>query len=475
MPADQLEQGHAHGRRRLLAEPVDRHQQHQVASGLRRSVEPAPHTPTLAQQVPPIAKQPLLELGHGDALDREVTGEQARGLELSICRLAEQEEPRILCQALAAVATLRADWAEPIAIAALARPEMAVKQEAALALAQVGSARAITTLVGWLAHHDNRGLREALIAALKRAAGPSLVAVLVDTLAQETELRRISLVWDALSGRLPLAAALRLARSREPAHQALLAACLEGQVKLADGETAVLAAQLRRARLLPRPVVKDPGRALRVDGFAPEAARALMKQRTPTLESEVLATVRVGLTEWIAWLRIEADAEALALVLEAAQAQHVDHVGGLLEQRLQHRRRARPEARREDRHAPDPPRVLDVHRREPLDQLPAHDVRDPDQLLRGPQRVGVEALEQRIEMALAHEHPVPMRREQEFTQRRTEPQRRPRGQRDAQAQRERDQEHHDPRAEIAADRVAREQIDGHRAPRRRHRCVIAHR
>lgn len=258
-------------------------------------------------------------------------GEQARGLELSICRLAEQEEPRILCQALAAVATLRADWAEPIAIAALARPEMAVKQEAALALAQVGSARAITTLVGWLAHHDNRGLREALIAALQRAAGPSLVAVLVDTLAQETELRRISLVWDALSGRLPLAAALRLARSREPAHQALLAACLEGQVKLADGETVVLAAQLRRARLLPRPVVKDPGRALRVEGFAPEAARALLQQRTPALESEVLATVRVGLAEWIAWLRSEADAEALALVLEAAQLQHVEHVGGLLE------------------------------------------------------------------------------------------------------------------------------------------------
>lgn len=258
-------------------------------------------------------------------------GEEARGLELSICRLAEQEEPRILCQALAAVATLRADWAEPIAIAALERPEMAVKKEAALALAQVGSDRSIAALVGWLAHHDNRGLREGLLAALQRAAGPSLVAVLVDALAQETEARRVSLLWDALSGRLPLAAALRLARSSQPAHRALLAACLEGQVGLADGDAARLAAQLRRARLLPRPVVKDPGRALRVEGFSAEAARALIQQRTPALESAVLATVRAGLAEWIAWLRSDAEPEALALVLEAAQVQHGEHFAALLE------------------------------------------------------------------------------------------------------------------------------------------------
>lgn len=165
-------------------------------------------------------------------------GEGARWLfELSICRLAEQEEPRILGQALAAVAaTLGAQWAEPIVLAALQRPEMAVKKEAAHALAQVGSERSIAALVEWLAHHDNRGFREALLAALQRAAGPSMVAVLVAALENETEARRIGLLWDALAGHLPLAAALRLARSAHAAHRSLLEACVRGEVALAGGD-----------------------------------------------------------------------------------------------------------------------------------------------------------------------------------------------------------------------------------------------
>lgn len=230
-------------------------------------------------------------------------GEQARGLELSICRLAAHEEPRILCQALAAVATLRARWAEPIALGALQHREMAVKKEAALALAEVAGERSIAALVGWLAHHDNRGFREALLAALQRAAGPALVAVLVAALADETEARRVELLRDALSGRLPLAAALRLARSPRPADQALLTACLDGAVKLADADPAALAAQLHRARLLPRPPAPDPGRTLRLEGFSPAAARALVEQRAPKLEAAILATVRAALAEWIAWLR----------------------------------------------------------------------------------------------------------------------------------------------------------------------------
>lgn len=147
-------------------------------------------------------------------------GEEARGLELSICRLAEHEEPRIMAQALAAVAALGAQWAEPMVLAALRRAEMAVKKEAAHALAQVGSARAVAPLVEWIAHHDNRGFREELLAALEHAAGPSLVAVLVDALDRETEPRRIELLGEALSGRLTLAAALRLARSPGPRERA---------------------------------------------------------------------------------------------------------------------------------------------------------------------------------------------------------------------------------------------------------------
>lgn len=262
-------------------------------------------------------------------------GEGARGLELSLCRLAEHEDPRILTQALAAIASFGAQWAEPLVIAALRRPEMAVKKEAAHALATVGSERAVVPLVEWLAHHDNAGFRTELSAALGRAAGPTRVAVLVDALEHESEPRRIELLWDALGGQLPAAAALRLARSSRPSHRALLDACLAGRVALADADAERLAALLHRSKLLPAAPRRDPGRRLRVEGFSPAAARELVDARAPALESEILATVRAGLADWIAWLRTSdvADPRALALVLDAAQpgASHAEQAGALLE------------------------------------------------------------------------------------------------------------------------------------------------
>jgi HEAT repeat protein len=336
--------------------------------GVRRSIEPGPETGRdlvlqvasdwLREDPAPAVCVALLELvgrhGPGAATlrlvepfwrhgDREVrraaieailaAGEGARGLELSICRLAEHEEPRIMVQALAAVGALGAQWAEPMVIAALRRPEMAIKKEAAHALAQVGSERSVAPLVEWLAHHDNRGFRSELLAALQHAAGPSLVAVLVDALASESEPRRIELLWDALGGHLPLTAALRLARSSHASHRSLLAACLDGRVALADADAERLAAQLHRAKLLPPAPRKDPGRQLRVEGFSPPAARALVDLRTAELEAPILATVRSGLADWIAWLRTDDvnDPRVLALVLDAAQPAHAEHVGALLD------------------------------------------------------------------------------------------------------------------------------------------------
>lgn len=263
-------------------------------------------------------------------------GEGARGLELSLCRLAEHEEPRIMTQALAAIASFGAQWAEPLVIAALRRPEMAVKKEAAHALATVGSERAVAPLVEWLAHHDNAGLRTELSAALAHAAGPMRVAVLVDALEHETEPRRIELLGDALGGHLPLAAALRLARSSRPWHRALLEACLAGRVALADADAERLAAVLHRSKLLPAAAPRrDPGRRLRVEGFSPPAARELVDARAPALEAAILATVRAGLADWIAWLRTSdvVDPRALALVLDAVPsgASQAEQAGALLE------------------------------------------------------------------------------------------------------------------------------------------------
>lgn len=262
-------------------------------------------------------------------------GDGARGLELSLGKLAaEASDPRLLGQALAALRTLRAAWAEPIVRAALARPEMAVKKEAADALAEIGNPRSIPALVDWLARHDNDSFRVGLGRALQRAAGPAYVAVIVDALERATEARSQELLWQALAGQLTLAAALRLARSAHPAHRALVDACLDRRVALAGATADELAAQLHRARLRPAEPKPDPARRLRLEGFSPEAARQLVASRTPELDAQILPVVRLGLADWIAWLLAERDAAApgaAALVLDAADATHAEHAGALVE------------------------------------------------------------------------------------------------------------------------------------------------
>src|SRR5690606_35788460 len=94
------------------------------------------------------------------ALEAILSGESdEHGLTLSIGRLAAAEDPRIVRQALIGIRQLRAAWAEPVVIAALARPEMLIKREAASTLAVIGSRRCVPTLIDWLATHDNPGFR----------------------------------------------------------------------------------------------------------------------------------------------------------------------------------------------------------------------------------------------------------------------------------------------------------------------------
>ncbi|MEM9454365.1 MAG: HEAT repeat domain-containing protein [Myxococcota bacterium] len=297
----------------------------------------APSGPTLRMI------EPLWRHGHREVRRAAIeaileAGEGARGLELSICRLAEHDEPRILVQALGAVKVLGARWAEPVVLAALDHPQMGVKRAAAEALEEIASERAVPTLVRWLAHHDNASFRAELRRALARAAGISTVAVLVEALGYEAQSRRIELLWDALSGTLPLAAAIRLALSERASDRRLLEACLEGRVSLADADRDTLAAQLHRARLRSPPKDKDdPGWRLRVEGFSPEAAVELLQALEPKRRSAIVSTIAPALADWIAWLRSEPrlaqgqDAPtALALVLDASQAQHQEHVDALL-------------------------------------------------------------------------------------------------------------------------------------------------
>jgi hypothetical protein len=290
------------------------------------------------------AIEALLEAG--DASPREGSGSGrwrsagtgVRGLELSICRLSEANDPQIVRQALAAVARLHAGWAEPMVVAALRMPEMGIKKEAAAALAVIGTHRCVPALVEWLGYHDNTAFRSSLSAALDTAAGASAPAILVDALTLDggegsNEQRRRKLLHEALGGRLTLAAILRLARSPHPSHVALVEAVLAGEVVLANASSDELAAALHRAKLRPLPPSDDPTQRLRLEGFSEQAALELVAKLEPKYESQMLAAVRAGIAEWLTWLGDPTNKpnDAVRLVLGAATSAHVEHFDRLLD------------------------------------------------------------------------------------------------------------------------------------------------
>ncbi len=262
------------------------------------------------------------------------SGEGARGLELSICRLAQSGDPRILCQALEGVASLGATWAQALVVTSLERKEMSVKKAAADALAVIGRAAAVPAIVYWLGRHDNSGFRTSLKAALRTSAGSSANAVLISACEEkDSDTRRTELLWDALSGQLPLAVVLSLAATDSSPRQALVEACLVGTVQLADGSQNKLAARLHRADLRKHKKKDDPARELRVHGFSKEAALHLVEARSDKTEAQVLAIVRSGMAEWLAWLAEakEPHVGGSNLVLAAATATHTEHFDAFFE------------------------------------------------------------------------------------------------------------------------------------------------
>lgn len=251
--------------------------------------------------------------------------EAAQGQELSLGRLlTATEDPRLLTHALEVVASLRAAWAEPAVRAALEHREMAVKKAAAEALAELASDRSSSALLRWLAVHDNEGFRAPLVRALERAAGPSLIAIVVDQLEPlSDEPRARQLLHRVLHQRLPLAAVLKLARSASAAHQEVVTACLEGHLQVSDATPARVASALHRARLRTPASSRDPWHRLRTEGFSPELARDAVRELLTTAErarGPLLELVRGQLASWLTYLRDAADPEpaALELALQAA-------------------------------------------------------------------------------------------------------------------------------------------------------------
>ncbi len=263
------------------------------------------------------------------------SGEGGRGLELSICRLARDGEARILCQALDAVAEFNACWALPMVLSGLERPEMAVKKAAASALAVIGGAGATESILEWLSRHDNPGFRNSLVAALHKCAGLSANSLVIAALEKNTDKRTRDLLWDVLSGQLPLSLVRTLVGSDEPTKRELVQACLDGEIEIRDGSSDELAIILHRAKWqAPRRQKPDPTQRMRVEGFSASAAAELVEQFERFEEKnrrEVIALVQHQLASWVRWLRtLEIpNVRGVNLLLWAANSGHVAHVAQL--------------------------------------------------------------------------------------------------------------------------------------------------
>ncbi|OLT30903.1 hypothetical protein BJF79_37630 [Actinomadura sp. CNU-125] len=96
-----------------------------------------------------------------------LVGWDARALSASLVPLTAARDPQTVRQALLALEKAGATWAAPAIAACLDHPNMNVKKTAAEVLSAVGSPRAVPALLAWLARHDNPGLRDALLRALR--------------------------------------------------------------------------------------------------------------------------------------------------------------------------------------------------------------------------------------------------------------------------------------------------------------------
>lgn len=161
---------------------------------------------------------------------------------------ARSEDIYRLRQALSGLGTFKVEWAVPLLTAGLAHPNMNIKKTAAEALVNAGPGGPppIGVLLGWLRRHDNPGLRESLVRALRAACGRGYVATVLDALQDAGSPREQDLLCEALSGVLSPQALVALQRRGAPCAKVLNDAVHGGVLELSPEARETLEVLLRR-------------------------------------------------------------------------------------------------------------------------------------------------------------------------------------------------------------------------------------
>lgn len=267
-------------------------------------------------------------------LARDTNGDDAQALSASLIALTatrDVQDIQTVRQALLALGHARAGWAAAAVAACLDHPNMNIKKTAAGVLARAGTPAAVPKLLFWLGHHDNPGLRDALVAALRAILGDAYAATVLAAAEHthertpqgdsgqdsappsgrhgedrrgEDRVRRLLLA--GLDGELSARAVLALEHQASPVAPALLALVAAGRVHLTAGTVKDLATAMARhgIAVLPgdRPTEDDQPdldvRSLTTRGWDRAIALRIAERAEPPTPGQ-LPALRPLLADWL--------------------------------------------------------------------------------------------------------------------------------------------------------------------------------
>ena len=196
-------------------------------------------------------------------------GTGARAVAASLIALTSAGDAQTVRQAVLALGRARVRGAVPALASCLDHPAMNVKKAAAEALAQAGTPEAVPALLSWLGRHDNPGLREALVAALRAVLGDGFSAALVAAADRAGDERTRVLLLRGLDRELSARAVAALAAQGSPSGRTLLELLADERIGLASGTVDDLADAMAAQGLRP------PGGTGAPEAGAPAAIEAL--------------------------------------------------------------------------------------------------------------------------------------------------------------------------------------------------------
>lgn len=179
-------------------------------------------------------------------LARDATGEDAQALSATLIALTRAQDVQTVRQALLALGHARAHWASDAIAACLDRPNMNIRKTAAGALVRSGTPQVLPKLLFRLGHHENPGLRDTLVAALRAVLGDAYAATLVAAAEQSRDDGARRLLLEGLHGVLAARSVLALDDQGSPVAGPLLALVASGRVALASGTVRDLAIPMAR-------------------------------------------------------------------------------------------------------------------------------------------------------------------------------------------------------------------------------------